>query len=294
MHGLKVGHYTQSLQGTGVSVFLFTHPAVAAYCLCGASPATFDLNVLDLEAHVTHIDALVFLGGSALGLPAVKGVQDWLLQHNRGWPVDGCRIPIVPAVALYDLAIQSTQVPQALHAKAACENATSNNHDRGQIGAGTGASIGKLLATANRARGGLGFAHLRLTDNIEVSVYVAVNCVGDVLNRDGSILAGATLDNGDFLNTAQALQSLGSSEENTVLNTTLVAIITTARFSKTELHRIAKMASAGMARAISPIFTRFDGDIIFAVSVGTATASETQIGAIAADLTHQAIINSVL
>lgn len=293
MEGLRVGHHTLAEQGTGVSVFLFDRPTVGAYCLCGSSPATHELMTLDIDTNVTHIDGLALMGGSVLGLPAIKGVHRWFGEQQRGWPVPHGVVPIVPAAAIYDLAVKQPLPPTEDDAYQACVSAIENNYLSGRIGAGAGASVGKLHANTARMSGGIGVAKMTLANGVVVLAYVVVNSVGDVRDHAGSIIAGARLANGEFADSERLLISGQAEQRDMPSNTTLVAIFTNAKFSNIELKRIAKMAVAGVARAISPIFTRYDGDIVFCFSLGQVVASEMVIGAVAAEVIQQAIENAV-
>jgi L-aminopeptidase/D-esterase-like protein len=293
MRGLRVGHYTDTVNGTGLSVFLFNPEAVGTYHLCGASPASHELGTLELDANVTHLDGLAFLGGSAFGLGAVSGVMRWFAEQQRGWKTSHGTIPIVPAAAIYDLAVKQVCVPTPEHAYQACQLATENNKLSGNVGAGTGASVGKLIHSATCMSGGMGYAEMIFPNDVRVIVYVVVNSVGDIRDATGTIIAGARSLRGEFIDCEKTLL-MGQNEQSlATANTTLVGIFTDAKFSKVELKRIAKMATAGMARAISPIFSRYDGDIIFAVSLGEKSTSELVIATAAAHLTQQAIMNAV-
>jgi L-aminopeptidase/D-esterase-like protein len=294
MHGLRIGHFTQTEHATGASVFLFDNPVIGAYYLCGSSPASHELGPLDLAANVTHLNGLGFFGGSAFGLNAVAGIMRWLNEKQIGWKVPHGVVPIVPAVAIYDLMIKVPIPPTPEDAYAACKAATADNQEVGRIGAGTGASVGKLIANGRRMSGGVGRAEITLPNGATVLVYAVVNAVGDIYDESGKILAGAVLPNGDFADGEEWLLT-GNPEKrlDASSNTTLVAVFTDAKFSKIELYRIAKMATAGMARAITPAFTRYEGDIIFGISLGDVEASELVIGATAAKLTQHAIMNAV-
>jgi L-aminopeptidase/D-esterase-like protein len=293
MQGLRVGHYTNTTRGTGASVFLFEEPAVAAYWLCGSSPASSELGVLNLDADVTHINGLLLTGGSALGLPAVGGMHRWLEEQGQGWSTPHGRVPIVPAAAIYDLAVNQPLPPEADEVYQACLSAGIMNEQAGRIGAGTGASVGKLVPEASRMSGGLGRAEVVLPNGVMILVYAVVNSVGDVYDQKGAIIAGARLLNGEFADCQKTLMTMGDEKNMATSNTTLVAIFTDAKLSKIELGRIAKMATAGMGRAIAPIFTRYDGDLVFSASLGEKTASELVIGTAAAELTRQAIVHAV-
>jgi L-aminopeptidase/D-esterase-like protein len=293
MKGLRVGHDTNAAHGTGVTAFLFDQPAVGAYCVCGSSPATQELPVLDLDTHVTHVDGLLFAGGSALGLSAVAGVQRWLVEQGRGWNMPHGAVPIVPAAAIYDLAIKEAVPPTAEEAYRACSSATENNTESGRLGAGTGATVGKLILNASRMSGGVGYAEMHLPNGVVVLAYVVVNSVGDVRDSHGKIITGARLSNGEFADVHQLLLSGQHEARHVSQNTTLVALFTNARFSNIELKRIAKMATAGIARAIYPIFTCYDGDVVFCFSLGDHVASEVVVGTVAADIIQQAIVDAV-
>lgn len=291
---IKIGHATRDDISSGVSVFILPHSSPCGYWLCGSAPATRDVSLLDATATVPAIDALVFTGGSAFGLGVTDGVMRWLHQHDRGFPTLAGLVPIVPTAAIFDLSIGQPFAPTAEDAYAACMQAVCNQHQQGQIGAGTGASIGKLSSSAQSMPGGIGWSELMCENGLYVLAYTVVNCVGDVLDGHANIIAGATTPAG-FLD-LQSHFMTGQPTRTDLLtqaNTTLVAVFTNAKFDKAQLTRIAKTASAGMARAIRPVFTAYDGDIVFAASVGEIIADEVTVGMIAAELVRQAIVNAV-
>jgi L-aminopeptidase/D-esterase-like protein len=295
MDGLKVGHFTNPKHGTGVSVFLCAQNATGAYWVCGSAPATLELLVLDPDNSVPALNAILLAGGSAYGLYAAAGVMQYLTEHKLGHPTLHGNVPIVPAAAIYDLAYREAIAPTAENAYQACLAAKSNNFECGQIGAGTGATIGKMVPGAKLMAGGLGCARLSLPSGIEVIAYVVVNCIGDVIDSSGKIVAGATHLNGEFVDCTHYLLS-GQAENDLFAhsNTTLAAVFVNAPFPKSALKRIAKMASAGLARAVSPIFSPYDGDIVFCVSVGNQQiASELTVGTLAAQAVREAILAAV-
>ena len=293
MQYLRIGHHTNEDHGTGVSVFLFDKPAVGAYLLCGSSPASHELSALDPEVRVTHFDGLMFAGGSAFGLGAVSGVMRWFLEQRRGWPTPFGAVPIVPGAAIYDFSKEHALAPTAEDAYQACLVAKENNHLTGRIGVGRGATVGKLIPSALHMTGGIGHAEISLANGAMVSVYSVVNSVGDIRDTTGKIIAGAQFSNGKFADCQQFLLDGHAEKDLFQGNTTLVAVFTNAKFSKIELKRIAKMAVAGMARAVAPIFTSYDGDLIFCASLGEHSASELTIGVLAAEATQYAIMNAV-
>lgn len=292
--GLRIGHFTHKTHATGLTVFLFDRPAVGAYWIAGSAPATHELVVLDPDNSVIEVNALVLSGGSAYGLFAAKGVMQYLTERGSGHPTRHGIVPIVPAAAIYDLAYQSAIPPSSQEAYQACLEATENNIKTGRVGVGTGATVGKLVPHAKHMTGGLGRAELTLKNGVKVIAYAAVNCTGDVRNLQGEIIAGACNEKHEFVDCEKYIVS-GEAEEALFhnQNTTLVAVFTNAKFTKSDLKRIAKMAISGLARAISPVFTRYDGDLLFCISIGDLVASELTIGTMAADAVRLAIINAV-
>lgn len=294
MDGVKVGHFTNEAAGTGASVFLFENKGKGAYWVCGSSPATHELVVLDPDNSVPNLDGLVLAGGSAYGLFAAQGMMNYLTERQMGHTTPHGVVPIVPAAAIYDLDYKYPTPPAAEDVYAACKEASVDNKARGRIGAGTGATIGKLIPTAQHMTGGLGRAELHLENGLHVIAYAVVNCVGDVRDASGKIIAGALAQEGHFADCEAFLLS-GQAEKMLFehSNTTLAAVFTNGDFSKSELKRIAKMAAGGLARAISPIFTRYDGDIVFCISVGNHAASELTAGTMAAEAVRLAIVDAV-
>jgi L-aminopeptidase/D-esterase-like protein len=295
MEGLKIGHFTHEENGTGVSVFLVEHAARGAYLLCGSGPASLELATLNTDTSVSHLHGLVLTGGSAFGLYAAKGVMRYLAEKGIGLALPHGVVPIVPAAGIYDLAYKKAIPPTDEDAYQACLSATVNNQQSGRRGAGTGATIGKIIPQAQRMSGGLGYAEITLPDGVQVIAYVVVNAVGDVRDMHGQIVAGARWANGEF---ADCKQFLISGQANEILiprteNTTLAAVFTNAKFTKAELKRIAKMAIAGVAQAISPIFTCYDGDILFAISLGKLQAAVMTVGTMAAEAVRLAILDAV-
>jgi L-aminopeptidase/D-esterase-like protein len=294
MKSLSIGHFTNADLGTGLTVFLFDQPARAAYCIPGSSPATRELHILEPDSNVEHIDALMLTGGSAYGLGAANGVMQWLQEKGQGKKMPhGGVVPIVAAAAIYDMAFKAAAAPTIDEAYQACKQAKQNNPIQGRHGVGTGATIGKLVQKAMRMSGGLGMAEIKLNNGLEVIAYAAVNAVGDIRDASNHIIAGAKLPNGSFADCRDYLLAGNSNKTSHEENTTLVALFTNASFSQIELKRIAKMATAGMAQAISPVFTQYDGDIIFCISLGDFKAEELIVGTMAVEAVRKAILNAV-
>ncbi len=290
IHGLKVGH--QTLKNTGLTVFLLDRHASCGWWLCGSAPAMCEVNLLDPEATVDHIDALLFTGGSAFGLGAANGVMQWLNEQDRGYVTRYGGVPIVPAAAIYDLSKEKAY-PTARDGYEACVQASSDNHLQGAIGAGAGATIGKLLESSKPMRGGIGYSLVE-SNGIQVLSYALVNSLGDIVDEQGKIIAGAVTADGTFSHLEQSLRKgLSSHLDKPLQNTTLIALFTNASFDKAELTRLAKTASCGMARAIRPAFTKYDGDALFFVSLHDKPADELFVSALAIQATEQAIRNAV-
>jgi L-aminopeptidase/D-esterase-like protein len=293
MKSLSIGHITHAKNRTGVTVFLLDQPATASYVIPGSAPASRELAILDMGSNNQRIDALVFSGGSAFGLVAADGVMQWLRERGRGIKIRSKQIvPIVPAVAIYDLNVGSPVAPTAEDGYKACESAKVNNLLSGRIGAGTGASVGKLIPNSLSMTGGFGISRIKLKNGLEVVACAVVNAIGNVYNQK-RIIAGAK-SNGVFIDYQQhILRGKKIITPARVQNTTLIAVFTNAQFSKEELNRVAKMAIAGMAKTISPIFTWYDGDVLFCISIGRIKAHEMIVGSLAVQAVSQAIINAV-
>ncbi len=291
LENLLIGH--KSLVGnTGISVLLFTQRVVCAYHLCGSAPGTRDVVPLNLGNSVEEIDALVFTGGSAYGLGASTGVMEYQQEQGRGLATPGRIVPIVPTACIFDLAYGEPVYPAAQDAYDACKAATNSEYARGRVGVGSGATVGKGLETGRPMTGGFGVGHIQAGE-LKVLACAAVNAFGDV-RENGKITAGAVDAHGRFLNVEQHLLR-GSAEARTSLpqNTTLVAVVTNAALSQEALFIVAKMATAGFARALSPVFSPWDGDLVFSVSAGQVRTDVTLVGTIAAEATRLAILDAV-
>ena len=291
LENLLIGH--KSLAGnTGISVLLFTQRVVCAYHLCGSAPGTRDVVPLNLGNSVEEIDALVFTGGSAYGLGASTGVMEYQQEQGRGLATPGRIVPIVPTACIFDLAYGEPVYPVAQDAYDACKVATNSEYARGRVGVGSGATVGKGLENGRPMTGGFGVGHIQAGE-LKVLACAAVNAFGDV-RENGKITAGAVDAHGRFLNIEQHLLR-GSAEARTSLpqNTTLVAVVTNAALSQEALFIVAKMATGGFARALSPVFSPWDGDLVFSVSAGQVRTDVTLVGTIAAEAARLAILDAV-
>ncbi|HEY2383057.1 MAG TPA: P1 family peptidase [Terriglobia bacterium] len=297
--GIKVGHFTETRRPTGCTVILYEAGAVGGVDVRGSAPGTRETDLLKPTNLVDKVNAIVLSGGSAFGLDSATGVMRYLEEHNAGYPTAGGKVPIVPAAILYDLNVGDGKIrPNADSGYKACTNAKSGAVEEGSVGAGAGATIGKI-GGGKPMKGGIGTSSIKLPNGLVVGAIVAVNCVGDVIDpRSGKIVAGArTADGRSFLNIMETFRSGRGVVQNTPpgQNTTIGVVATNARFDKTQMTKIAEMSHDGMARAINPTHTPSDGDTLFALSTGTgaANANLTAIGALAAEMVTEAILRAV-
>ncbi len=295
---LLVGHYTDVERATGCTVVLTPQGARAGVDVRGFAPGTRETDALRPEKLVQEVHGVLITGGSAFGLAAADGVMRWLAEHDYGFDTGFGRVPIVPAAVLFDLMIGDPRAyPDADAGYQACEAASDAPVPMGNVGAGTGATVGKILGPRYAMKGGLGSARVKIGGGVTVGALVAVNALGDVVDpRTGEILAGARKPLvGGFVNTAQLLQGqLGQTILNVVGgNTTLAVVATDAYLTKTQLTALASMAHDGLARAIRPVHTMLDGDTIFALSTGDRKADPTAVGAAAVEALAEAVVRAV-
>lgn len=295
--GIKIGNYTNLVAATGCTVILCEEGAVAGVDVRGSAPGTRETDLLRPVNLVDKVHAVLLTGGSSFGLNAAQGVMQYLEERGIGYNTGAAKVPIVSAAVLYDLDIGSADVrPGPAEGYAACLNASNSEMAEGCTGAGTGATVGKLLGIKQATKGGLGIASEQIGRNILVTAVVAVNAVGDIIEpKTGNILAGARRTDGrTFADSNKILHKLGLhwySELPT--NTTIGAVITNAALNKEQINKVAQMGQDGIARAIDPCHTMYDGDTIFALSVGQEHCDVNLIGVVAAHLVSAAIIRAV-
>lgn len=302
--GIKVGHAHNAEARTGCTVVLCEGAgAVAGVDVRGAAPGTRETDLLDPGNLVERAHAIVLTGGSVFGLDAACGVVRWLEQRGFGFDTGVARVPIVPAAVIFDLAVGDASVrPDHLMGYMACERASNDTVEEGQVGVGAGAMIGKILGVGLASIGGIGTASIKIASGVTVGAIAVANSFGDIVDpASGRILAGARSPNGrGWLDTARAIESAslaasGSRAKksahpfSSIENTTLAVVATDAQLTKAQARKVASMAHDGMARAIRPIHTMFDGDTIFALSTGKLQSDVTTIGAVAADAVARAI-----
>jgi L-aminopeptidase/D-esterase-like protein len=297
--GLLVGHYTDTGAATGCTVIL-SEAADGMGCglsVRGQAPGSREHALLAPGRLVQQIHGLLLTGGSAYGLSAADGVMQWLAERGRGFPVGVDVVPIVPASVIFDLALGQNRRPGPTEGYAACEAATAAAVTEGNVGAGTGATVGKLLGPSYSMKGGLGSAVVHLAGRITVGALAVVNAFGDVIDQStGQILAGTRNPQvGGFLNTSRAMRGhLDQTNLAFFSNTTLAVVATDAALNRVQLTVLADAASAGMARAINPVHTLLDGDTVYALSTGAHPGGNLPaIAAAAADAVAEAIHRAV-
>ncbi len=290
--GISVGHYTDEVNITGCTVILCPPNTVASCDVRGSSPGSRELAALAPDKQMKEVHAILLSGGSAFGLGAANGVMRYLSEKQIGYKTPWAIIPIVPSAIIFDLNIGSSAVfPVEANAYEACRTASAHV-EQGSVGAGTGAVVGKWNGFEKSMKGGVGTFSRRSGDLI-VGALAVVNSVGDVLARDGNVLAGSNVD-GTFFSEEKRLELFKNEHlltRNT--NTTLVVAASNAVLSKVDTHRVSQRIHDGMARAIHPCHTTFDGDVAFALSTGTVTAPIDHVAEIAADVVSEAIRNAV-
>ena len=296
--GIRVGHFTDPRRPTGCTVILADRPVTAGVDVRGSAPGTRETALLDPVNSVEQIDAVLLAGGSAFGLDAASGVVRYLDERGRGYATGAGPVPIVPAAILFDLAVGDGKIrPDAEAGHRACLAARASAVEEGNVGAGAGATVGKLLGMDRAMKGGIGSASIRV-DQLVVAALAAVNCIGEVRDPEtGELLAGSRNPSGKGLTDLRSvLRSRNIAPPSMIgQNTTLVVVATNADFDKTRMTKVAQMCHDGFARAIYPVHLPHDGDTAFALSTGeTKDFSLTQVGALAADVTARAIARAVL
>ena len=301
--GLKVGHWTDKEGGTGCTVILCGDgkktSAVAGVDVRGGAPGSRELALLDPICRVDEVHAILLGGGSAFGLAAADGVMRWLEERNSGFDVGVAKVPIVPAAILFDLPTGMVDArPDSQAGYAACEDANGGAIPQGNVGAGTGATVGKALGFGQSTKGGLGTASIKLPGGIVVAALTAVNAFGHVFDPQTQQIVAGPRDpvSGGFVDTVEFAQSrIGEAGTRfaTGGNTTLAVVATNVQLNKSEATKVAQMAHDGLARTIRPIHTNFDGDTIFALSYGEKNADVSLVGTLAADVLAEAVLAAI-
>lgn len=291
--GFKVGHYTDLVGHTGCTVLICPKKTRASCDVRGSSPGTREIALLSPDKSMQEVHAILLTGGSAFGLSAADGVVRWLEEQDVGYQTPWAKVPIVPAAVVFDLNLGDSQVrPDPLSGYSACEDATEGMIDEGNVGAGTGATVGKWRGIEYWMKGGVGSASKKIGELV-VGALVVVNAVGDIVDEHGNILAGARAPDGRFFGELDPYRMFARGKVLERTNTTLAIAATNADLSKTDLYRIAQRMHDGMARAIVPVHTSFDGDISFALSHGSVSADLDLVAELAAQVVAVAIRSAV-
>ena len=297
--GYRIGHWTDRARLTGCTVLLPPPGTIAAVDVRGGAPGTRETGVFTPGNLVSEIHGLVFAGGSAFGLAAATGVALWLRSRGVGFEVGPAKVPIVAAAILFDLGVGDAEAyPDEAAGRAACDAAREGEIETGAVGAGCGATVGKLLGREKASRGGLGTSVVTLPGGKRISALAAVNAFGDVVDPEtGRVLAGARGE-GDSFRTASALGREDVTRAPLAgANTTLICVATDVAFDQGALKRVAIEAHDGLARAVRPAHSVVDGDVVFALAPGGAAPAlldRLRVGVAAAEAVSRAIVNAVV
>lgn len=298
---LRIGNAQDYEAMTGVTVLLFDKGAKAGVDISGGGPASRETPLASPLTADNPLNAIVLSGGSAFGLAASDGVMHYLEEHDIGYDTGFAKIPLVCQSCIYDLSVGRADVrPDAAMGYAACADAEHPHPVSGIVGAGTGASVGKICGRENATKTGLGLYAVSIGD-LKVAAVVVLNALGDIFDPEtGKKIAGPKKPDGNgFFDTREELYKLSQktdlfqNDPNNKTNTTIGAIITNGDFSKAELNKLASMARCGYARCINPVNTMADGDSIYAASIGTVPADLNMAGTLAAEVMAEAIQKAV-
>ena len=307
VNGIKVGHAQNDSALTGCTVIICDKGATGGVDQRGGAPGTRETDLLRPIHLVNEIHAIILSGGSAFGLDAATGVMRFLEEKSIGYNTGVARVPIVPSAVLFDLELGDSKIrPDAEMGYKACQNATNIPPPQGNYGAGTGASIGKIFGIKQATKAGIGMASKEINGGIIISAIVAVNAFGDVINpENGTILAGARSAQKSFIRMggidyyADTMKVMDSFSGRTILklaswnNNVIGVVITNAKLNKEEANKVAQMAHNGIAISVKPAHTMLDGDTIFTMATGEHKSNVNIVGAFAATVVSQAIVNSV-
>jgi len=299
--GIEVGHFTDTRRPTGCTVILARDGAVGGVDVRGAAPGTRETDLLAPGNLVSQVHAVMLAGGSAWGLAAADGAIRWLEERGTGMDVRFGTLPIVPAAVLFDLPLGDARIrPDADAGYAACAAASREAPAEGNVGAGSGALVGKLFGVERAMKGGIGTASVTV-GGVTVGALIACNALGDVIDPDtGQLLAGARTDDGLRLRDTRRSLLAGDVPQPLLAgtNTTLGVIATDALLTKAQANRLATVAHDGLARAINPVHTMSDGDTLFALATGRvplegAAPGMTVLGTMAAEAVARATVRAV-
>ncbi len=286
--GVSVGHWTDAEAATGCTVILTTDGAVGGVAVRGGSPGTRETDLLNPIRRVDQVHGVLLSGGSAFGLAAATGVQQWLEERGIGFAAPHGPVPIVPAAILYDLGVGRSDVrPDGLAGYAACDASVANEIAMGSIGAGTGATVAKAYGIEGAVKGGIGSARCVLVDGVSVGATVAVNAWGGIYDhRDGGLIAGPRGDDGSIADPVDVmLTGMAAARSSALSNTTIGVVATDAKLDKMQANFVASACHDGLALTIRPCHTPSDGDTMFCLGTGRSSVA-VNLMAIVTAATH--------
>ncbi len=292
--GVKVGHCSDMKGGTGVTVILFDEPAIGAVDTSGMATSSRQIDSLEMMHPGAAVHAVCLAGGSAFGLDAATGVVRFLEERGVGFDLVVAKLPIVPTAVIFDLSFMDAQArPDAAMAYEACLRADTSPVEQGCVGAGTGATAGKIRGVQSATKSGLGSSVLDGVGGVQMGALVVANPFGDVFDETGRIIAGARegnvfLDSSEAIRKGEVRTRMGSPG-----NTTLCVLITNARLDKVAAMQVARMGGNGLARHIAPYNTPLDGDMVFCFSTGDRDANPIHLGVLAAQAAETALLRAV-
>lgn len=297
--GIRVGQVTDLDAATGCTVVLCPPGTVGGVDQRGGAPGTRETDLLRPMHLIENVDAILLAGGSAYGLAAADGVMRYLEEHGHGYKLADGKIvvPIVPTAILMDLLIGRSDVrPDSAMGYRACQLASEGPVGQGTAGAGTGCRVGALVGNHLATKGGIGSATIDLGNDLVVSALMAVNAVGDIVDEQGEIMAGLrqSPEGQSFASVMQLMRFTAHLTSTSASSNTIIGVVATnAKLSKEHVNMVAQMAQDGIAQAVRPAHTLYDGDTIFALATGETPANVNSIGAFAAEAVAQAIRNAV-
>jgi L-aminopeptidase/D-esterase-like protein len=293
---IRIGHAQNRDAATGCTVIIAEEGATVGVDVRGGAPGTRETDLLAPENLVDQVHAVLLAGGSAFGLDAAGGVMQYLEEKGIGFDVLVTKVPIVCGAVLFDLYVGDPTVrPDKEMGYRACRDAETNNARQGCVGAGTGASVGKILGMERAMKSGLGAYALQM-DDLKIGAVVAVNCLGDVVDPDtGKRLAGLLSEDGRTIADTEAVMIRSFADRKNLFagNTTIAVVVTNATLTKAQAKKVASMAHDGYARTMRPAHTMVDGDTIFAMATGGVDADISVVGLLAARVVAQAVVRAV-
>jgi len=296
--GIRVGHHTHLAGATGCTVIICPDGTMGGVDQRGGGPGTRETDLLHPTRGMEQVNAIVLSGGSAFGLATADGVMRYLEEHDIGYKnIPGFVVPIVPAAILFDLHLGERGIrPDAAMGYAACEVATTDPVAQGTIGAGTGCRIGAMMGSERATKSGIGSSCVAIDDELMVAALIAVNAVGDVLDEQGQIMAGLreSPESNQFVGMLDVMRTFSRQPRPDRRDNTVIGVVATnAHLTKAQVNKVAQMAHDGIARAVNPAHTMYDGDTLFALATGEIQANVSVVGAYAAEAVSQAIRNAV-